>query len=205
MQCCKTEFHELGTAGHRLTLPHFCYSCSKLAIIIPANFTGKNLKLLQMSLETVIWGSYYVNIADFWMKKWKMTQISFKSYIDPVLESQPSIIWIGFKLLILIFLSLGLKLLDLLQVLVESIFVIPCFSCPIIHWTNLRLCRMPMHVSWLVLSSENLLKNRSCLKTFGDRSFICATQDLWNQLPLSVCLNNSLSSFKNGLKRYYSK
>ena len=46
---------------------------------------------------------------------------------------------------------------------------------------------------------------RSCLKTFGDRSFVSAIPNLWNQLPLSVCLNNSLSSFKNGLKRYYFK
>ena len=89
-----------------------------------------------------------------------MAQISFRSYIDPVLESQPSKIWIGFKVLHLIFLSLGLRLLDLLHVLVESNFVIPCFSCPIIHWTNFRLYRMPMHVSWQVLSRGNLLKKR---------------------------------------------
>ena len=197
-----------------------------------------------------------------------MAQISFRSYIDPVLESQPSKIWIRFIVLHLIFLSLVLRLLDLLHVLVESNFVIPCFSCPIIHWTTFRLYRMPMHVSWQVLSRGNLLKKRvkfligflsnavsnlssyfwpirpfsqtlitllsliiwvnwfvsshqlvsirsslgpicevprSCLKTVGDRSFVSAIPNLWNQLPLSVCLNNSLSSFKNGLKRYYFK
>ena len=46
---------------------------------------------------------------------------------------------------------------------------------------------------------------RSCLKTVGDRSFVSAIPNLWNQLPLSLRLNNSFNSFKNGLKTYYFK
>ena len=146
-----------------------------------------------------------------------------------------------------------------------TISVILCSSCyPIIHWINFRLSRMPVHVSWLVLNRETLLKKsvkisigflsiavsslssyfwpirsftqtlitlslfiwvhrflwsrllvllgrricevpRSSLKTVGDRSLFSAIPNLWNQLPLSLRLNNSFNSFKNGLKTYYFK
>ena len=46
---------------------------------------------------------------------------------------------------------------------------------------------------------------RSCLKTVGDRSFVSAIPNLWNQLPLSLRLYNSFNSFENGLKTYYFK
>ena len=37
-------------------------------------FTGKHVKFFEISLEAVIGGNKYVNIADFNLKKWKMTQ-----------------------------------------------------------------------------------------------------------------------------------
>ena len=123
-----------------------------------------------------------------------MAQISFRSYIDSVLESQPSKIWIGFKVLHLIFLSLGLRLLYLLHVLVESNFVIPCFSCPIIHWTNFRLYRKPMHVSWQVLSRGNLLKKRvKFLIGFLSNAVSNLSSYFWPIRPFSQTLITLLS------------
>ena len=46
---------------------------------------------------------------------------------------------------------------------------------------------------------------RSCLKTFGDRSYVSAIPNLWNQPPLYLRLNNSFNSFKNALKTYNFK
>ena len=37
-------------------------------------FTGKHVKFLEISLEAVIGGKKYVNVADFGLKRWKMTQ-----------------------------------------------------------------------------------------------------------------------------------
>ena len=60
----KREFHEF----QGLILPQFCYSCSNTAII-QTIVNGKHLKFLEISLETIIWGNWYVNIADFGLKK----------------------------------------------------------------------------------------------------------------------------------------
>ena len=48
MQRAKAEFHEF----HRQIFPHFL---SKIAII-PTIFTGKHVKYLEISLETMTWG-----------------------------------------------------------------------------------------------------------------------------------------------------
>ena len=53
--------------------------------------------------------------------------------------------------------------------------------------------------------TRSKLVPRSCLKTVGDRSFVSAIPNLWNQLPLSLRLYNSFNSFENGLKTYYFK
>ena len=52
MQRCKTEFHEF----RELTLPDFCHSPLKVAIITK-KFTGKHVKLLGISLKRVIIGN----------------------------------------------------------------------------------------------------------------------------------------------------
>ena len=52
MQRDKTEFHEFC----ELILPYFCFSRSKIAII-PSISTGKHVKFLEISLETMIWGN----------------------------------------------------------------------------------------------------------------------------------------------------
>ena len=41
---------------------------------------------------------------------------------------------------------------------------------------------------------------KSYIKTVGDRSFICAIPNLWNQLPLSIRSNELFNSFKSELK-----
>mgnify|MGYP001797847524 CR=1 FL=1 len=69
MQRSKTEIHKF----HRPTLSHFSYSRSKIAII-PTMLTGKHVKFLEISLEAVIGGNKYGYVADFGLKKWKMTQ-----------------------------------------------------------------------------------------------------------------------------------
>ena len=99
-----TSWAQLGTDNFTI----FLLFALKMAIIIPTNFIGKHLEFMEISLETVIWGNYYVNIADFGMKKWKMAQISLRSLLSS--ESRPFSIWNGFKVLNFIFLGLGLKL-----------------------------------------------------------------------------------------------
>ena len=47
-------------------------------MIIPTILTGKHAEFLEISLETVIWVNYYVNKADFGLKKWKITQNLFR-------------------------------------------------------------------------------------------------------------------------------
>ena len=49
-QRSKTEFHEF----HGLILPQFCFLNSNI-VIIPTIFTGKRVKFLEISLETMIW------------------------------------------------------------------------------------------------------------------------------------------------------
>ena len=55
-------------------LQQLCYSRSKIAII-PTIFTGKHVQFLEISLETIIWGNKYMNMADFGPEKWKKTPI----------------------------------------------------------------------------------------------------------------------------------
>ena len=69
MQRNKTEFHKF----QGLILPHFFYSSLEI-VIIPTIFTEKHVKFLEISLETMIWENWHVNIADFGLKKLKMTQ-----------------------------------------------------------------------------------------------------------------------------------
>ena len=74
-------------------------------------------------------------------------------------QSSPSTIWKEFKVLNLIFISLCFKLWFIDLLLVGSISVIPCsLSCLIIPWTNFRQSGMHVHVTWLVLNRETLLK-----------------------------------------------
>ena len=58
------EFHKF----RELILLHIWFSRSKLAII-PSISTGKHEKSLEISLESMILGNQYVNIADFGLKK----------------------------------------------------------------------------------------------------------------------------------------
>ena len=69
MQRNKAEFREF----QGLILMHFCYSSSKIARILTI-FTEKHVKFLEISLETNDMGNWHLNIADFGLKKWKMTR-----------------------------------------------------------------------------------------------------------------------------------
>ena len=46
----KTKFHEF----HEVILPRFCFPRTKMATI-PTNFTGTDVKFVEISLETIIW------------------------------------------------------------------------------------------------------------------------------------------------------
>ena len=62
MQCGKKEFHEFHRLGTGQVYQIF-YSRTKKNAKTPTIFTGKQVKFMEISLETVIWGNYYVNIA----------------------------------------------------------------------------------------------------------------------------------------------
>ena len=78
-------------------------------------------------------------------------------------------------------------------ILLSLIIWVPRFVCSDHQLVSFGLC--------LALICE---VPRSCLKTVGDRSVVCAIPNLWNWLPLSLHLNNSFNSFKNGLKHIIS-
>ena len=78
MQRNKAEFHEF----QGLILLHFCYSRSKIAIILTI-FTEKHVKFLEISLETIIRGNWYVTVADFDLKKRKKAQ-SLSETLTPI-------------------------------------------------------------------------------------------------------------------------
>ena len=67
----KTDFHKFC----ELILPYFCFSCSKMAIIPSISTVKKHVKFLEISLETMMWGNLYVNVADFGMKSEKCPRI----------------------------------------------------------------------------------------------------------------------------------
>ena len=74
----------------------------------------------------------------------------------------------------------------------------------LIIWVPRFVCSGHQLVSFGLYLALICEVTRSCLKTVGDRSFICAIPNLWNWLPLSLSLNNSFNSFKNGLKHIIS-
>ena len=66
----RNQFHKF----HWLILRHFWNSHSIVAII-PKIITGKHINFLETSLETIIWGNYYVNkYSWFWPEKSEVTQ-----------------------------------------------------------------------------------------------------------------------------------
>lgn len=52
---------------------------------------------------------------------------------------------------------------------------------------------------------EYLEEQRSCLVTYGDRSFNVAGPKLWNNLPLQIRKSSSIQSFKKELKSHLFK
>ena len=100
-------------------------------------------------------------------------------------------------------------------------------QCQNLHWLSIdRRIKLLLLAHWIIHpNSDNIVPDyvkssarftrsslgpicevpRSCLKTVGDWSFVSAIPNLWNQLPLSLRLNNSFNSFENGLKTHYFK